>query len=304
MKLPKILFIAPGVSILACRREGQCRELSGDVQVCPSGYWQDANTDGYSCRDSVISPDALQYQSDPASVIVRPPIQMTKQIEHNASTTVESSPQVPMLTMVESTSLTLGPSVQDTPMPIGIFTSPTFLPQQSSITGKGDVGHWYCKGEKPPTQDNAAFTASYALGGAMASVYFPLEPVFSCNIQPPASNYFVAVWTRFVPGQQSQPKPKNCNDWLTLENPKSGRNATALAIDRCASCVGVGHQMSNSTVSDNLVNGAAVDLSPELFSYLYEGAVEGVFDVLYNGSIYGGSWDGDPEDLRSPNYGT
>jgi hypothetical protein len=23
--------------------------------------------------------------------------------------------------------------------------------------------------------------------------------------------------------------------------------------------------------------------------------------VLYNGSIYGGSWDGDPDDLRNPN---
>jgi hypothetical protein len=62
--------------------------------------------------------------------------------------------------------------------------------------------------------------------------------------------------------------------------------------------------MSDSTVSDHLVNGATVDLSPELFSYLYEGAVEGVCDVLYNGSIYGGSWDGDPEDLRNPNCGT
>lgn len=62
--------------------------------------------------------------------------------------------------------------------------------------------------------------------------------------------------------------------------------------------------MSDSTVSDNLVNGATIDLSPELFSYLYEGAVEGVFDVLYNGSIYGGSWDGDPDDLKNPSCST
>jgi hypothetical protein len=165
-----------------------------------------------------------------------------------------------------------------------------------------DIG--IARGQKPPTRNNTAFTASYALGGSMASVYFPVEPVFSCNIKPPASNYFVAVWTRFVAGQQSQPKPRNCNDWLTLENPKNGRTATALVIDRCASCVGVGHQMSDSTVSDSLVNGATIDLSPELFSYLYEGAVEGVFDVSYNGSIYGGSWDGDPEDLRNTNCGT
>lgn len=135
----------------------------------------------------------------------------------------------------------------------------------------------------------------------MASVYVPVKPMFRCNIQPPASNYFVAVWTRFIPGEQSQPQPKNCNEWLALENPKNGRTATALVVDRCASCVGVAHQMSDSTVSDSLVNGATVDLSPGLFSYLYEGAVEGVFDVLYNGSIYGGSWDGDPDDLRNPN---
>ena len=134
----------------------------------------------------------------------------------------------------------------------------------------------------------------------MASVYLPVKPIFRCDVQPPASNYFVAVWTRFSPGQESQPQPKNCNDWLMLENPKNGRTATALVIDRCASCVGVGHQTSDSTISDSLVNGATVDLSPELFAYLYEGAVEGVFDVVYNGSIYGGSWDGDPDILKSP----
>ena len=304
MRPLKIFMIAPGVSILACRQEGQCRELSGDVQVCASGYWQDTKMDGYSCRDGMISPNALPYHSDLASVIVGPPVQMTRQNENNHPTTVQTSPQVPMSIEVESTSLTSGPSVQDTRVSIGGSTLTTSLPQQNPSIGTGDVGHWYCNGEKPPTRNNASFMASYALGGSMASVYFPLEPVFSCNIQPPASNYFVAVWTRFVPGQQSQPKPKNCNDWLSLENPKNGRAATALVIDRCASCVGVGHQMSDSTVSDTLVNGATIDLSPELFSYLYEGAVEGVFDVLYNGSIYGGSWDGDPDDLKNPSCDT
>ena len=134
----------------------------------------------------------------------------------------------------------------------------------------------------------------------MASVYYPGKPVFRCDIQPPASNYFVAVWTRYVPDQESQPQPKNCNEWLTLENPKNGRTATALVIDRCASCVGVGHQMSDLTVSDSFVNGATIDLSPDLFRYLYEGAHEGVYDITYNGSIYGGSWDGDPDDLKDP----
>jgi hypothetical protein len=78
------------------------------------------------------------------------------------------------------------------------------------------------------------------------------------------------------------------------------RTACGLVVVRCSMFVGGAHQMSDSTVSDSLVNGATVDLSPGLFSYLYEGAVEGVFDVLYNGSIYGGSWDGDPDDLRNP----
>jgi hypothetical protein len=297
----KLFIIVPGVSSLACLQEGQCRKLSDDVQVCASGYWQDMNMDGYSCRDGVLSPIALPHRGDPASVIVGPPVQTTRQSGNDySSTAAEVSPQVPILTKVKSTSLALGSSAQDTPVSIGTSASSTSLPQQDFVSQKGDVGHWYCKGEKPPTRNNGNFTASYKLGGTMASVYLPVEPVFRCNIQPPASNYFVAVWTRFVPGQQSQPQPKNCNEWLALENPKNGRTATALVVDRCASCVGVAHQMSDSTVSDSLVNGATVDLSPGLFSYLYEGAVEGVFDVLYNGSIYGGSWDGDPDDLRNP----
>lgn len=182
MKLLKIFTIAPGVSILACRQERQCRELSGDVQVCASGYWQDTNMDRYSCIDGISSSNALPIQSNPASIIVGPPVQITRQTENNHSTTVQTSPQVPMLTEVESISVTFGPSVQDTPVSIGISTSPTSLPQQNPTTGKGDVGYWYCKGEKPPTRDNATFTASYTLGGSMASVYFPLKPVFSCNI--------------------------------------------------------------------------------------------------------------------------
>lgn len=94
----------------------------------------------------------------------------------------------------------------------------------------------------------------------MASVYVPESNVFRCDTQPPHSGFYVAVWTRYNASEVSQPMPKNCNQWLTLKNPKMGRTAEALVIDRCASCVGVDRQMSDPATRDSLVNGAIIDL--------------------------------------------
>lgn len=283
MKSSILSILILGYKTLACLQEGNCRTTSeGCLQVCASGYWQNVAIEGYECYNDVLVPKKL-YVSDSASVLVGPPVQAT------------------LPSSTELASVLVGPPIQF-PLPSSsgsipeLHTSP--LPDTSSDIR--DVGHWYCSGMKPPTKDNKAFTASYRKGGSMASVYYAEQAIFRCDIQPPKSNYYVAVWTRYVPGQISQPPPKNCNEWLTLENPKNRRTATALIIDRCASCVGVGHQMSDLTVSDSYVNGATIDLSPDVFRYLYEGMDEGVYDIIYNGSIYGGSWDGDPDNLIDP----
>lgn len=139
----------------------------------------------------------------------------------------------------------------------------------------------------------------------MASTYLPGAYVFRCNEfpEPDVTEYYVAVWTRYDPSLTSQPMPRNCNQSMQLSNPHNGRKATAKVIDRCASCVGVGHRTSDPTTPDSAVNGATVDLSPALFKYLYDEAPDGVYDVDYDGPVYCGSLDGDPDTLDSPDCG-
>lgn len=168
------------------------------------------------------------------------------------------------------------------------------------ISDTGTTGHWKCLEKPVPTKEENFGTASYHPGGSMASVYAPDSNRFRCNTQPPDSGFYVAVWTRYDASQVSQPMPKNCNQWLTLKNPKTGRTAEALVIDRCASCVGVDRQTSDLTTPDSLVNGATIDLSPALWDELYDGAEYGVYDVEYDGPVFGGSWDGQPDALTSP----
>lgn len=305
MHLRTLLATALAQGTFACLQEGRCRELSGRVQVCASGYWQEVNMRGYSCKDGLFLPNFPSSSIDSPSVLVGPPVQTSRQVEDGSgSSSTETLHHISTTSSVGSSSTVLASSLQSVSSSTSDPPSSTSVPPRKSSPDKEDVGYWYCNGKKPPTREEKSFTACYTLGGSMASVYYPEQPVFSCDIQPPSSNYFVAVWTRFVQGQQKQPQPKNCNEWLAIENPRNGRSATALVIDRCASCVGVGHQLSDSNVSDSYVNGATIDLSPALFSFLYEGAVEGVFDVVYNGSIYGGSWDGEPDALTDPDCST
>lgn len=166
-------------------------------------------------------------------------------------------------------------------------------------SGTGTTGHWNCRNLPAPAKDHGFAMASYRRGGRMASVYRPESNIFRCDIQPPENGFYVAVWTRYDANLKSQPKPRNCNQWLTLKNPRTSRTARALVIDRCASCVGVDHQTSDPDVSDDLVNGATIDLSPELWKELYDGAEDGVYDIEYNGPVYGGSLDGQPDALLS-----
>lgn len=135
----------------------------------------------------------------------------------------------------------------------------------------------------------------------MASVYIASnEAAFRCDLEPPADGLYVAVWTRFNPELPSQPMPKNCGEILHLTNPKTGASSHAMVLDRCQSCVGVGHQASDHSTPDNLVNGATIDLSVALWNKLFDGAPHEVYDIVYDGLVYGGSNDGPPDKLVNP----
>ena len=132
----------------------------------------------------------------------------------------------------------------------------------------------------------------------MASMYVATaESAFRCNAAPPADGYYVAFWTQYHESPDgSQPQPLNCNQTLELTNPRLGTTATAMVIDRCASCVGVGRQLNDPTTGDCFVNGATIDLSRELWRHLFAGANGSVYDVEYNGAVHAG-WDAEPAPL-------
>ncbi|KAK5705833.1 hypothetical protein LTR17_021313 [Elasticomyces elasticus] len=137
----------------------------------------------------------------------------------------------------------------------------------------------------------------------MASVYNAnRQDAFRCNNPPPADDYYVAMWTRYhpVPVGHSQDAPRNCNSTLMVRNPKLNTSALAMVIDRCASCVGAGHQTSDPTTPDTTVNGATIDLSENLWRYLFNNAEGSVYNIEYDGDIYGGSLDGAPDVLSAP----
>lgn len=192
----------------------------------------------------------------------------------------------------------LVPIATTSPATPTIMSSPR--PLDAAKKELGATGYWSCIGQQAPVRDDDFGKASYLVGGRMASVYSLEQQVFRCDLRPPETGYYVAVWTRYDASQVSQPAPENCNTWLKLRNSKLGRTATALVIDRCASCVGVGRQTSDSQTPDSLVNGATIDLSPPLWEYLYGGAPWTVYDIEYDGPIYGGSPEKSPDVLTSP----
>ena len=135
----------------------------------------------------------------------------------------------------------------------------------------------------------------------MASVYVASDnDKFRCDIKPPADGMYVAVWTRYDHALTAQPKPKNCGEMIHLTNPKTGVSSDAMVIDRCASCVGVGHQISDNSTADNFANGATIDLSVKLWNKLYNNAAYAVYDIEYSGPVYGGSESGSPDALVNP----
>ena len=165
------------------------------------------------------------------------------------------------------------------------------------------TGYSECDNVSVPFKSNAHGVASYKPGGRMASVYYPEGYVFRCNMvaEPDVSEYYAAVWTRYDPALTAQPMPQNCNQTIKLRNNYNGRAATAIIKDRCASCVGVNHQTSDPTTLDRYVNGATIDLSPRLWEYLFDGSPDDVFDIDYDGPVYSGSPDQEPDLLTQPN---
>ena len=160
------------------------------------------------------------------------------------------------------------------------------------------TGNAVCSGIDIAERKDLYGTATYSKNGKMASVYLASRrSAFRCDSAPPLTDYYVALWTPFN-GQAdaSQPQPLNCNQTITLRNPRLDRVATAKVIDRCASCVGVGYQTADPTTPDCLVNGATIDMSLALWNHMFNEAAPSVYDVEYSGDAHAG-WNTQPEPL-------
>ena len=164
------------------------------------------------------------------------------------------------------------------------------------------TGNAVCSGIDVIERKDMYGTATYSKNGKMASVCLASTgSVFRCDSTPPPNGYYVALWAPYN-GQAdaSQPQPLNCNQTMTLKNPRLGRVATAKVIDRCASCVGVGFQTADPTTPECLVNGATIDMSLALWNYLFNNAAPTVYDIEYSGEAHAG-WDKQPEPLTKLN---
>jgi len=247
--------------------EGQCRgELEGSfVEICASGVWQPIPKGSYTCSSGEMIPSRIPTLEAQPSGIIDPSVSQT-----TCSTAFD--------TEKSATDSSLYPS-----------------------SGSGTTGHAVCSDSSVSIYEDDLVRASYTPGGTMASVYFASKnDTFRCELEPPDDELYVAVWTRYDPSLIAQPKPKNCGEVLHLKNPKTGASSDAVVLDRCQSCVGVDHQVSDPTTPDSLVNGATIDLSLNLWKKLYGEAEGSVYDVIYNGPIYGGSDSGDPDELVNP----
>jgi hypothetical protein len=255
--------------------EGQCRLAAEatDAEVCASGYWQVIPKGSYQCVDGKMMP---LTSSDTGPSLQKDPEQCLEANIAGTSPYVSSAPSVP------------GGSSTVEPSP---------------VSRPGETGNSYCE-EKPLTSNEDEYgIVSYTNGGRMASVYVASDTdIFRCEIKPPADGMYVAVWTRYDPMLRltSQPKPKNCGETIHVTNPKTGVGSDALVLDRCQSCVGVGHQISDTTTADNYANGATVDLSVKLWNKLFNNAPYTVYDIVYSGPVYGGSDSGSPDELVNP----
>ncbi|KAH0405520.1 hypothetical protein KCU89_g62, partial [Aureobasidium melanogenum] len=139
-----------------------------------------------------------------------------------------------------------------------------------------------------PSQDSYGIRF-YTSEGKLASVYdADSNSVFRCDdLTYPSNGYYVAFYTPYnstlaIEGK-SQPAPAKCGQYVDFKNPLTGVSATALVLDRCASCIGVGGQLNDPSTDQSLVNGATVDFSRALWNKIYNNAPNNVYDVQYAG---------------------
>ncbi|KEQ57480.1 uncharacterized protein M437DRAFT_70768 [Aureobasidium melanogenum CBS 110374] len=135
---------------------------------------------------------------------------------------------------------------------------------------------------------------SCIVGGRKASVYDAgIGSNFRCHgVLYPENGKFVALYTPYdttlAAENRSQPAPVNCGRMMNPTNQFSGKSATGIVIDRCASCIGKGGQLDDPTTNQTLVNGATVDLSRPLWNELFDDAPDNVYDVWYEGKVLQG----------------
>lgn len=247
--------------------EGQCRDRleRSSVEICASGTWQPVLKGSYTCSGGEMIPSKI------------------------------SPPEAQL-------SGTIGSSIWRTTCSTAFHTQNSAADSSMYLSrGSGITGHAVCSKSSVSSYEDDYGRASYTPGSTMASVYSASKAdTFRCELEPPDDELYVAVWTRYDSSLIAQPKPKNCGEILHLTNPKTGASSDAVVLDRCQSCVGVDHQVSDPTTPDSLVNGATIDLSDNLWKKLYGEAKGSVYDIIYSGPIYGGSDSGDPDELVNP----
>ena len=135
---------------------------------------------------------------------------------------------------------------------------------------------------------------SCIVGGKKASVYYAgIGSNFRCDgVLYPENGNFAALYTPYdatlAVEDKSQPAPVNCGRMMNPTNQFSGKSATGIVIDHCASCIGKGGQLDDPTTNQTLVNGATVDLSRPLWNELFDDAPDNVYDVWYEGKVLQG----------------
>jgi len=262
-----LLIHATGLVAQDLCTEGICKraENNDTYLLCASQIWQTMSSNGYICVSGVlVFPGAEQ-----TSTLGLNSTQSYKQIVQTQTTPFAGE-------QLDSPLCT--PSVQKRPTsPITSSQSaPTLVPQA-----------WQ------PSQDSYGIR-SYAVEGKMASVYdADSNSVFRCDdLTYPSDGYYVAFYTPYnstlaIEGK-SQPAPANCGHHVDFKNPLTGVSATALVLDRCASCIGVGGQLNDPNTDQSLVNGATVDFSRALWDKIYNHAPNNVYDVQYAGKVLQG----------------
>lgn len=247
--------------------EGTCQESGNNDNylLCGSQMWHSMPSNGYLCVSGVLVPPVNEQTIDPG----------LKSTQIN--------------TQIVSTQ-TMAPADEQSSLPLyssGVFEAPSSPITSSKIQSMFVPQAW------KPSRDTYG-TRSYTVGGKMASVYdAESTSTFRCDgLSYPPDGYYVAFYTRYENTleveKKSQPEPVNCGQYVSFTNPMTGVSATAMVLDRCASCIGVGGQLNDPNTDQSLVNGATVDFGRALWNKIYNNAPDNVYDVQYVGEVLQG----------------